>query len=148
MEVLELLQGVALTFYCHSSCCQVSVLPSFTHLKRTSVAESSIWKVLVHKQTAFGVRKYSILRVKRLIGGLYSMLLQLTSWGLSCFARGARLPLIGVRRAVQLWCSHVEEQSFLKVVQHSQAIAISKHHTIIQLHKYRVVIHTITHTEN
>lgn len=51
--------------------------------------------------------------------------MQLTSGGLPCFAGGARLPRVGVRRAVQLWCAHVEEQSFLEVVHHSQTVTVS-----------------------
>lgn len=58
--------------------------------------------------------------------------MQLTSRGLSLFARGARLPLVGVRWAVKLRRAHVEEQSFLEVVHHSQAATVSKHHTETQ----------------
>lgn len=53
---------------------------------------------------------------------------QLTS-GRLCFTWGARLPLIGVRWAVQLWCAHIEKQGFLEVVHHSQTVTVSKHHT-------------------
>lgn len=34
--LLQLLQGVELVVYCHCSCCQVSALPSFMHLKTTN----------------------------------------------------------------------------------------------------------------
>lgn len=57
---------------------------------------------------------------------------QLTSRGLSLFAWGARLPLVGVGRAVKLRRAHVEEQSFLEVVHHSQTATVSKHHTETQ----------------
>lgn len=53
---------------------------------------------------------------------------QLTSRGLSGFAWGARLPLVGVGGAVELRRAHVEEQSFLEVVHHSETTAVSKHH--------------------
>lgn len=57
---------------------------------------------------------------------------RLTSRGLSLFAWGARLPLVGVGRAVKLRRAHVEEQSFLEVVHHSQTATVSKHHTETQ----------------
>lgn len=93
--------------------------------------------VFVHKQTAFGVSQWIYLRVNVCQRPLLYVAVEreeLTSWGLPCFAWGARLPLIGVSGAVQLCCAHVEEQSFLEVVHHSQPIAISKHHTGIKQH--------------
>ncbi len=49
---------------------------------------------------------------------------QLTSRGLSGFARGARLPRDRFGWAVQLRCAHVEEQSILEVVHHSQTVTV------------------------
>lgn len=57
---------------------------------------------------------------------------RLTSRGLSLFAWGARLPLVGVGRAVKLRRADVEEQSFLEVVHHSQTATVPKHHTETQ----------------
>ena len=53
---------------------------------------------------------------------------KVTSRRMSCFSWGARLPREGIRRAVQLQCAQVEEQSFSEVVHHSQPVTVSKHH--------------------
>ena len=66
-----------------------------------------------------------LVRVKA--GYRVNMRQQLTSRELPSFAWGAGLLLEGVRWAVQLGGAHVEEQSFLEVVHHSQAVAVSKH---------------------
>lgn len=71
--------------------------------------------------------------------------MRLTSGGLSSFARGPGLPLIGVGRAVELRRAHVEEQRLLEVVHHGQAVAVPEHHPETQGHVFNRTGVTLCH---